>query len=69
MTTTTERRITTADEPFAMPDDGYRNELHRGELRKMPSAADGDFCGLMSRVDTLGNATALFLHPPLLNTD
>ena len=35
MTTTTERRIITAEELFSMPDDGYRYELVRGELRKM----------------------------------
>ena len=35
MTTPTKHRITTADELFNMPDDGYRYELVRGELRKM----------------------------------
>jgi Uma2 family endonuclease len=35
MTTSTKRRITTAEELFNMPDDGYRYELVRGELRKM----------------------------------
>ena len=35
MTTPTKHRITTADELFSMPDDGYRYELVRGELRKM----------------------------------
>ena len=35
MTTPTKHRITTAEELFSMPDDGYRYELVRGELRKM----------------------------------
>ena len=35
MTTTTKQRITTAEELMDMPDDGYRYELVRGELRKM----------------------------------
>jgi Uma2 family endonuclease len=35
MTTSTKRRITTAEELFNMPYDGYRYELVRGELRKM----------------------------------
>ena len=35
MTTPTKRRITTAEELFNMPDDGYRYELVRGKLRKM----------------------------------
>ena len=35
MTTPTKQRITTAEELFNMPDDGYRYELVRGELRKM----------------------------------
>ena len=35
MTTPTKHRITTAEELFGMPDDGYRYELVRGELRKM----------------------------------
>ena len=35
MTTTTKRRITTAEELMDMPDDGYRYELVRGELRKI----------------------------------
>ena len=35
MATTTEQRITTAEELIDMPDDGYRYELVRGELRKM----------------------------------
>lgn len=37
MTTPTRQRITTAEELFNMPDDGYRYELVRGELRKMAS--------------------------------
>ena len=35
MTTPTQQRITTAEELFNMPDDGYRYELVRGKLRKM----------------------------------
>ena len=35
MVTTTKQRLITADELFKMPDDGYRYELVRGELRKM----------------------------------
>ena len=38
MTTTTKQRITTAEELMDMPDDGYRYELVRGELRKMAPA-------------------------------
>ena len=38
MTTPTKRRITTAEELFNMPDDGYRYELVRGKLRKMAPA-------------------------------
>ena len=34
MTTPTKHRITTAEELLDMPDDGYRYELVRGELRK-----------------------------------
>ncbi len=41
MTTPTKHRITTAEELFSMPDDGYRYELVRGELRKMaPSGSE-----------------------------
>ena len=38
MATQTERRLMTAEELFNMPDDGYRYELVRGELRKMAPA-------------------------------
>ena len=38
MVTTTKQRKTTAEELFEMPDDGYRYELVRGELRKMAPA-------------------------------
>ena len=38
MTTTAKKRITTAEELLDMPDDGYRYELVRGELRKMAPA-------------------------------
>ena len=38
MTTATTTRPMTADELLAMPDDGFRHELVRGELRKMPFA-------------------------------
>ena len=40
MTTTTKQRITTAEELMDMPDDGYRYELVRGELRKMAPAGN-----------------------------
>ena len=40
MTTPTKHRITTAEELFSMPDDGYRYELVRGELRKMAPTSD-----------------------------
>ena len=40
MTTQTKRRLMTADELFKMPDDGYRYELVRGELRKMAPTSD-----------------------------
>ena len=30
--------LTTADELFMMPDDGFRYELVRGEVRRMPPA-------------------------------
>jgi hypothetical protein len=33
-------RSVTADELLAMPDDGYRYELVKGELRKMAPAGD-----------------------------
>ena len=39
MTTDAKTRPMTADELFHMPDDGFRCELVRGELRKMPFAA------------------------------
>ena len=35
MATSTKKRITTAEELMDMPDDGYRYELVRGELRKI----------------------------------
>ena len=38
MTTATKTRPMTADELLKMPDDGFRCELVRGELRKMPFA-------------------------------
>jgi Uma2 family endonuclease len=34
----TTHTLTTADELFAMPDDGFRYELVKGELRRMPPA-------------------------------
>ena len=34
----TTRTLTTADELFMMPDDGFRYELVRGEIRRMPPA-------------------------------
>ena len=40
MTTPTKQHITTAEELFNMPDDGYRYELVRGELRKMAPTGD-----------------------------
>ncbi|MXY45569.1 MAG: Uma2 family endonuclease [Chloroflexi bacterium] len=50
MTITTERRIITADELFSMPDDGYRYELVRGELRKTAPASDehGEYAGYIA---------------------
>ena len=36
--TTTATRLMTAEELLAMPDDGYRYELVRGELVKMAAA-------------------------------
>ena len=36
---TTTKRLVTADELLAMPDDGFRYELVRGELRKMPPSS------------------------------
>ncbi|MYC06014.1 MAG: Uma2 family endonuclease [Chloroflexi bacterium] len=50
MTTTTERLIMTADELFAMPDDGYRYELVRGELRKM-APEGGEHSWISSDID------------------
>ena len=38
MTTSTKQHLMTAEELFNMPDDGYRYELVRGELRKMAPA-------------------------------
>ena len=40
MTTQTKRRLMTAEELLNMPDDGYRYELVRGELRKMAPTND-----------------------------
>ena len=40
MTTSTKQHLMTAEELFNMPDDGYRYELVRGELRKMAPASD-----------------------------
>ena len=34
MTTPTKQRITTAEELFSMPDDGYRYELVRGNCER-----------------------------------
>ena len=36
---TTETKLTTAEELLAMPDDGYRYELVRGELKRMAPAS------------------------------
>ena len=41
--------LMTADELLRMPDDGYRYELVRGELRKM-SPAGGDHCGVAASI-------------------
>ena len=51
MTTTTERRIITAEELFSMPDDGYRYEIVRGELRKM-APTGGEHAWISSDIDT-----------------
>ena len=50
MTTTTKQRITTAEELMDMPDDGYRYELVRGELRKMAPAGNehGEIAGYIT---------------------
>ena len=50
MATQTERRLMTAEELLAMPDDGYRYELVRGELRKMAPASNehGEFAGYIA---------------------
>jgi Uma2 family endonuclease len=43
-----ERRLMTADELLAMPDDGMRHELVRGELRTMaPSGLEGNDIALL----------------------
>ena len=44
---TTQTRLMTAEELFKMPDDGYRYELVRGELRKMapPGLYHGEYAG------------------------
>jgi len=34
----TSKTLTTADELFNMPDDGFRYEVVKGELRRMPPA-------------------------------
>ena len=43
----TQTRLVTAEELFNMPDDGYRYELVRGELRKMapPGQYHGEYAG------------------------
>jgi Uma2 family endonuclease len=41
--------LMTADELLRLPDDGYRYELVRGELRKM-SPAGGDHCAIAARI-------------------
>ena len=38
VTMSTTHTLVTADELFVMPDDGFRYELVRGELRRMPPA-------------------------------
>ena len=44
---TTQAKLMTAEELFNMPDDGYRYELVRGELRKMapPGLYHGEYAG------------------------
>ena len=44
---TTQTKLMTAEELFAMPDDGWRYELVRGELRKMapPGLYHGEYAG------------------------
>ncbi len=51
MTTPTKHRITTAEELFNMPDDGYRYELVRGELRKM-APTGGEHGWIESDIDS-----------------
>ena len=51
MTTPIKQRITTAEELFNMPDDGYRYELVRGELRKM-APTGGEHGWIESDIDS-----------------
>ncbi len=51
MATITKRRITTAEELLDMPDDGFRYELVRGELRKM-APAGGEHGWISSDIDS-----------------
>ena len=50
MVTTTKPKLMTAEELLAMPDDGYRYELVKGELVKMSPAAH-THCRQASRID------------------
>ena len=55
---TTRTRPTTAEELLNMPDDGFRYELIRGELRKMvPFAGQRDGCVLSDRRGRIGMTT------------
>ena len=51
MTTSTKQRLMTAEELLAMPDDGYRYELVRGELRKM-APGGGEHSWISSDMDS-----------------
>ena len=56
MTTAKTTRPMTADELLNMPDDGFRCELVRGELRKMP------FASRLHGILTMSIGTSLGLH-------
>ena len=56
MTTVATARPMTADELIHMPDDGFRHELVRGELRKMP------FADRLHGICAMSIGTSLGLH-------
>lgn len=52
---TTEAKLTTAEELLGMPDDGFRYQLVRGDLRKMPPTGSEHGAVAMNAGRLLGN--------------